>query len=63
MELAMSSSSQTFISVGPYWDIVHRHRTSFYWTLLLGLICTALALVGVPKQYTSGVARDLACGS
>ena len=27
MELAMSN--QTFISVGPYWDIIHRHRTSF----------------------------------
>src|ERR1700722_14419094 len=59
MELAMSSSSQTFISIAPYWDIIHRHRASFYWTLLLGLICTALALTVVPKQYTSSVLLEI----
>src|SRR6202050_5295737 len=52
-------SNQTFITVGPYWDIIHRHRTSFYSTLIAGLALTAAALVLVPKQYTSGVMLEV----
>ena len=48
-------SNQTFISIGPYWDVIHRHRTSFYFTLVAGLVLTALALVWVPKEYASSV--------
>src|SRR5208283_1031150 len=57
LELAMSN--QTFISVGPYWDIIHRHRVSFYSTLAAGLVLTALALVWVPKEYTSSVLLEI----
>jgi len=53
-------SNQTFISIGPYWDIVHRHRASFFWTVAAGLVCTALALVVTPKQYTSSVLLAIA---
>ena len=52
-------SNQTFISVGPYWDVIHRHRTSFYFTLVAGLVLTALALVWVPKEYTSSVMLEV----
>src|ERR1700722_14155537 len=57
MELAMSN--QTFISVGPYWDIVHRHRSSFVAIVLAGLALTLLALVTIPKQYTSSVLLEV----
>jgi hypothetical protein len=50
MELAMSN--QTFISVGPYWDVIHRHRTTFFLTLAAGVMLTVLALVLIPKEYT-----------
>ena len=29
-------SDQTFISLGPYWDVLHRHRRSFYLTIVAG---------------------------
>src|SRR5258707_1021153 len=57
MELAMSN--QTFISVGPYWDIVHRHWTSFFSTIVAGLTLTVLALFLVPKEYTSSVLLEV----
>src|SRR5271167_4444652 len=53
MELAMSN--QTFISVGPYWDIVHRHRSSFFATIAAGLAITLLTVVLIAKEYTSAV--------
>ncbi|MGC1189514.1 MAG: hypothetical protein WA861_02945, partial [Candidatus Binatus sp.] len=52
-------SNQTFISVGPYWDIIHRHWRSFFWTIVAGLILTGLALVLIPKQYTSAVMLEV----
>jgi hypothetical protein len=52
-------SNQTFIDVGPYWDVLQRHRRSFYFTLLAGLTITALALVAIPKQYTSSVLLEV----
>ena len=48
-------SNQTFISVGPYWDIIHRHRTSFYAIIVAGLALTLLLLVLIPKEYTSSI--------
>ena len=48
-------SNQTFITVGPYWDVIHRHRAGFYSTLMAGFALTALLLVLVPKEYTSSV--------
>ena len=33
-------SNQTFISVGPYWDIIYRHRRSFFITIVAGLVLT-----------------------
>ena len=52
-------SNQTFISIGPYRDVVHRHRVSFYSTLVTGLALTALALVWIPKKYTSSVLLEV----
>ncbi len=52
-------SNQTFINVGPYWDVIHRHRASFYSTLVLGLVITALAIVAIPKEYTSSVVLEV----
>ena len=52
-------SNQTFISVGPYWDVIHRHRTSFFSTIAAGLVLTMLALVLVPKEYTSSVLLEV----
>ena len=46
-------SDQTFISVGPYWDVLHRHRRSFYLTIVAGLALTAVTMVLIPKEYTS----------
>ena len=52
-------SNQTFISIGPYRDVIHRHRASFYSTLVAGLALTALALVLIPKKYTSSVLLEV----
>src|ERR1700722_18487678 len=57
MELAMSN--QTFISVGPYWDIIHRHRTSFVAVIAAGLALTMVALVTIPKEYTSSMLLEV----
>ena len=46
-------SNQTFINLGPYWDVIHRHRGSFFSTLATGMTITALALVVIPKEYTA----------
>ena len=52
-------SNQTFISVGPYWDIIYRHRRSFFITIVVGLILTGLSLFLIPKQYTSSVMLEV----
>ena len=52
-------SNQTFISVGPYWDIIHRHRTSFLAVVVAGTALTMLALVTIPKEYTSSVLLEV----
>ena len=52
-------SNQTFITVGPYWDIVNRHWRSFFSTIVAGLALTVLALVLVPKEYTSSVLLEV----
>ncbi len=52
-------SNQTFISVGPYWDVIHRHRTIFFSTLVAGLMLTVLALVLIPKEYTSSMLLEV----
>ena len=52
-------SNQTFISVGPYWDIVHRHRSSFVAIVVAGLALTMVALVTIPKEYTSSVLLEV----
>jgi uncharacterized protein involved in exopolysaccharide biosynthesis len=52
-------SNQTFINIGPYSDIVHRHRRSFYSTLAAGLAITAAALIIIPKGYTSSVMMEV----
>ena len=52
-------SNQTFINLGPYSDIIHRHRRSFYSTLVAGLAITAAALIIIPKQYTSSVMMEV----
>ncbi|HTC87391.1 MAG TPA: hypothetical protein VK686_03775, partial [Bryobacteraceae bacterium] len=57
MELAMSN--QTFITLGPYWDVVHRHRRSFFAVVVAGLAATAVALVLIPKEYTSSVLLEV----
>src|SRR5208337_2718990 len=57
LELAMSN--QSFISVGPYWDIIHRHRAAFLSTVVVGLALTALAVILIPKQYTSSVLLEV----
>ena len=52
-------SNQTFLNIGPYWDIVHRHRASFYSTIAAGFVLTALAVVSVPREYTSSVLLEV----
>ena len=52
-------SNQTFISVGPYWDIVYRHRGVFFAIMVAGLALTVLALVTIPKEYTSSVLLEV----
>jgi len=52
-------SNQTFINLGPYRDVIHRHRASFYSTLVAGMAITALALVVIPKEYTSQVVLEV----
>ncbi len=52
-------SNQTVISIAPYWDVVHRHRTSFWLTMVVGLLITAVAVIWVPKQYTSTVVLEV----
>ena len=52
-------SNQTFISIGPYRDVIHRHRTSFYSTIVVGLVLTVLAMVLIPKQYTSSMLLEV----
>jgi len=52
-------SNQTFIDVGPYWDVLHRHRTSFYSTLVVGLIITASTIMMIPKEYISTVVMEV----
>ena len=52
-------SNQTFISVGPYWDIVYRHRGVFFAIIAVGLVITALTVFLIPKQYTSSVLLEV----
>src|SRR6202167_1748477 len=52
-------TNQTFISIGPYWDIIHRHRTSFFSAIAVGLVLTLLAVVVIPKAYTSAVLLEV----
>ena len=52
-------SNQTFISVGPYWDIIHRHRSSFVAVIAAGLALTMVALVTIPKEYTSSMMLEV----
>jgi len=52
-------SNQTFITIGPYWDIIHRHWVIFFSTVAAGLALTVLAVVLVPKEYTSSVLLEV----
>jgi capsular exopolysaccharide synthesis family protein len=52
-------NNQTFINLAPYWDIIHRHRVSFFCTLVAGCLITALAMVLLPKKYTSKVLLEI----
>ena len=54
-------SNQTFISVGPYWDIIHRHWRSFFWTIVAGLILDWVSAGSYSQAiHISGHARGLA---
>ncbi|HVN64928.1 MAG TPA: hypothetical protein VMT58_09845, partial [Candidatus Binataceae bacterium] len=52
-------SNRNILSIAPYWDIIHRHRMSSFCTMVAGLAATALALVLIPRQYTSTVLLEI----
>ena len=49
------SNSRTFISVAPYWDILHRYRRTAVSIFVVGAIVTAVVQVLFPRTYTSSV--------
>jgi protein tyrosine kinase modulator len=47
------------LNLGQYFDIVYRHRVAALWSLIAGLLLTAVALVTLPRTYTSSTILGL----